>query len=289
MTYRIQSKRPVHYRLQRALGEFAKYAALSIISVFFLIPWAWMLSTSLKNPQELSVYPPVWIPHPIRWDNFAIALSRSGFAKYVGNTLRIAALTVLGAVLSNSTVAYSTSILRWKGQNVLFALILATMMLPGAVTFIPLYVIFRHLGWLNTFRPLIVPAFFGNAYFIFLLRQFFLTLPPELADAARIDGCSDLGILWRIILPLSRPALAVIALFQFIGSWNDYFGPLIYLSDENKYTVALGIANMRTAYGLINFAWVMAATTMSVAPIVILFFFAQRTFIQGISLTGLKQ
>jgi multiple sugar transport system permease protein len=289
VTYRVQSKRPVHYGLQRALGEFAKYAALSIISVFFLIPWAWMLSTSLKNPQELSVYPPVWIPHPIRWDNFATALSRSGFAKYVGNTLRIAALTVLGAVLSNSTVAYSISVLRWKGQNVLFALILATMMLPGAVTFIPLYVIFRHLGWLNTFRPLIVPAFFGNAYFIFLLRQFFLTLPPELADAARIDGCSDFGILWRIILPLSRPALAVIALFQFIGSWNDYFGPLIYLSDENKYTVALGIANMRTAYGLINFAWVMAATTMSVAPIVILFFFAQRTFIQGISLTGLKQ
>lgn len=277
------------YVLSRVVGSILKYLILLVLSVFFLIPWIWMISTSLKNPHELSVFPPIWIPDPIRWDNYPIALTRSGFLRYVGNTLQIAVLVVLGAVLSNATVAYSLSVLRWKGRNALFALILATMMLPGAVTFIPLYVIFRNLGWLNTFKPLIVPSFFASAYYVFLLRQFFLTLPPELADAARIDGCSDLGILWRVILPLVRPALAVIALFQFIGAWNDYFGPLIYLSDQSKYTVALGIANMRVAYGMMNFAWVMAATTMSVTPIVILFFLAQRTFIQGISLTGLKQ
>jgi multiple sugar transport system permease protein len=275
--------------VNRAFGTLLKYLVLVVLSVFFLIPWIWMISTSLKNPQELSVFPPIWIPNPIRWDNYSTALVRSGFLQYVTNTLQVAALGVVGAVLSNTLVAYSLSVLRWKGRNYLFAAIVSTMMLPGAVTFIPLYVIFRNLGWLNTFNPLVIPAYFGSAYFIFLLRQFFLTLPPELSDAARIDGCSDLGILLRVTLPLVRPALAVIALFQFIGAWNDYFGPLIYLSDQNKYTVALGIANMRVAYGMMNFAWVMAATTMSVAPIVLLFFVAQRTFIQGISLTGLKQ
>jgi len=172
--------------------------------------------------------------------------------------------------------------------DTVFAIVLATMILPGFVTFIPLYIVFHRLGWINTYAPLVVPVFLANPFFVFLLRQFFMGLPTELSDAARVDGASELGTFWMVILPLAKPALAVVALFQFIGSWNDYFGPLIYLSDKSLYTVSLGIANMRGSYGFNNYAWIMAATVMSIVPIIVLFFFAQRTFIEGIALTGLK-
>jgi multiple sugar transport system permease protein len=247
-----------------------------------------MISTSLKSPRQLLVYPPIWIPDPIQWDNYPTAITSSGLLLYTGNTLQIAVLSVVGSLLSNTVAAYGFARLRWRGRDALFALALATIMLPGAVTLIPLYITFRQLDWLNTYLPLIVPTFFGNAFYLFLLRQFLMTIPQELSDAARIDGCSDLGILRRILLPLMKPALAVVALFEFIHHWNDIVGPLIYLSDKEKYTIALGIATMRADYGMSNFAWIMAAATLSVIPIVVLFFFAQRTFIQGITLTGLK-
>jgi multiple sugar transport system permease protein len=265
-----------------------KYALLLLFSAFFIVPWIWMISTSLKNPQELALWPPVWIPNPIRWDNYVLAFQQAPFLRYTLNTLTIAVPAVIGAVISNSLVAYGFARIQWPGRNIVFALVLATLMLPGFVTFIPLYITFRKLNWINTYLPLIVPSFLGNAFFIFLLRQFFLRLPEELSDAARVDGASEWTIFSRIMLPLARPAIAVVALFQFIGSWNDYFGPLIYLSDKSKYTISLGIANMQSSYGFSNFAWIMAATTMSVIPIIVLFFFAQRTFIEGIALTGLK-
>jgi multiple sugar transport system permease protein len=195
---------------------------------------------------------------------------------------------VIGALLSNAVVAYGFARVRWLGRDLLFGVLLATLILPGFVTFIPLYLIFKQLNWINSYLPLVAPTFFANPFFVFMLRQFFMTLPEELSDAARVDGASEFRIFSQIILPLARPALATVALFQFIGSWNDYFGPLIYLNDKALYTISLGIANMRSTYGFSNFAWIMAATCMSVLPIIVLFFFAQRTFIEGITLTGLK-
>jgi multiple sugar transport system permease protein len=282
------SARPAQVGAASVLANVLRYGLLLALSAVFILPWIWMITTSLKNPSELAVWPPVWIPKPIRWDNYALAFQQAPFLRYLLNTLTIAVPSVIGALLSNSLVAYGFARVRWPGRDIVFALVLATLMLPGFVTFIPLYVIFRKLNWINTYLPLIVPAFLGNAFFIFLLRQFFMRLPEELSDAARVDGASEWKIFWRIMLPLARPALAVVALFQFLGSWNDYFGPLIYISDKSKYTISLGIANMQSSYGFSNFAWIMAATCMSVLPIIVLFFFAQRTFIEGIALTGLK-
>ena len=284
----VRRPTPTSVRLTRGLTTTAKYTVLILLSCFFILPWAWMITTSLKNPEELAVYPPIWIPNPIRWDNYASALAQADFALYLRNTLAIAIPSVIGAVLSNALVAYGFARVHWPGRDIVFSIVLATMILPGFVTFIPLYLTFNKLGWINTYLPLIVPSFLGSPFFIFLLRQFFMGLPEELSDAARVDGASEARIFTQIILPLAKPSLAVIALFQFIGSWNAFFGPLIYLNDASKYTISLGIANMRTVYGFMNFGWIMAATVMSVAPIIVLFFFAQRTFIEGIALTGLK-
>lgn len=279
----------VRARPLRMAGGVAKHGILLFFSAWFLIPWVWMLSTSLKGPRQLLLYPPVWIPSPIVWSNYVTAVTHSGLLQFGRNTVEIAILATLGELVSSSLAAYGFSRLRWPGRNVVFAIVLATMMLPGSVTFIPLYITFRRLGWLNTYLPLIVPAFFAsNAFYVFLLRQFFMTIPEEICDAARIDGAGDGGILWRIVLPLSKPALAVVALFEFVFQWGDLFGPLIYLSSKSKYTIALGIASMQGSYGFTNFAWIMAATILSILPIIVLFFFAQRTFIQGITLTGLK-
>lgn len=264
------------------------YVVLIALSCFFVLPWIWMFSTSLKSPQELNVWPPIWIPNPPRWDNYIHAFNEAQLDIYAINTFKVTISSVVGAVLSNALIAYGFACIDWPGRDAVFGIVLATMILPGFVTFIPLYIIFRKINWINTFYPLVVPVWLGNPFFIFLLRQFFMGLPEELSDSARVDGASELRIFAQIALPLARPALAVVALFQFISSWNAYFGPLIYLSDGSKWTITLGIANMRTAYGFSNFAWIMAATTISTIPIIMLFFFTQRTFIEGVTLTGLK-
>ena len=270
-------------------AEFvSKYGILLLFSLFFLLPWAWMISTSLKNPEELVVFPPIWIPDPVRWDNYLLAFNEGELGIFLFNTVLVTVPSVIGAVISNALAAYGFARIEWPGRDYVFAVVLATLILPDFVTFIPLYLVFRNLDWINTYLPLIVPTFLGNPFFIFLLRQFFMGLPAELSDAAHVDGASEFRIFTQIVLPLAKPSLAVVALFQFIGSWNDYFGPLIYLNDTAKYTISLGIANMSNSYGFMNFAWIMAATCLSILPIVILFFFAQRTFIEGIALTGLK-
>ncbi len=284
----VTHKSTAVYRIKSGLTEGMKYGVLIFFSLFFILPWVWMLSTSLKNPQELVLWPPIWIPDPIRWDNYAQAFKQAALGRYIINTLSIALPSVAGAVVSNALVAYGFSRVKWPGRDAVFGIVLATLILPGFVTFIPLYIIFSRLHWINTYLPLIVPVFLANPFYIFLLRQFFMGLPVELSDAARVDGASELETFWKIILPLAKPALAVVALFQFIGSWNDYFGPLIYINDTELFTVTLGIANMRGTYGFMNYAWIMAATVITVLPIVILFFFAQRTFIEGIALTGIK-
>jgi len=260
---------------------------LVLAGLSFLIPFLWMLSTSLKIDEQIFTFPPVYIPNPFVFSNYPRAITFIPMIKYFWNTMQISLLATLGVVISCSLVAYSLSRLQWKGRDALFILTLATMMLPFAVTMIPLFVVFKTFGWINTFAPLVVPHFFGSAFYIFLLRQFFMTIPQDLSDAARIDGASELGIFARIILPLTRPALATIALLQFLGSYRDFMGPLIYLTNESTYTLSIGLT-MFSSEHTTEWSLLMAASVIMTAPIIVLFFFTQRTFVQGITLTGIK-
>jgi multiple sugar transport system permease protein len=257
------------------------------IGLFFALPFYWLASTALKTDQQIFKIPPVWIPDPVVWENFPRALTYVPFARLTFNTLIICVLTMIGTILSCSMVAYSLAKVPWRGRNWIFYSLLATMILPGQVTMIPTFTIFKALGWIGTPLPLIVPSFFGSAFYIFLLRQFFMTIPAELSDAARLDGCSDWMIFRRIVLPLSKPALATVGLFTFLGNWNDFLGPLLYLNDERTYTLAMGLQRFVSQHGA-EWAMLMAASTIMTIPIIVLFFFAQRTFIQGISTTGMK-
>jgi multiple sugar transport system permease protein len=275
----------IHRR--RLVRRAAIYATLVLVGLVFLLPFAWMVSTSVKPNDQVFVYPPQWIPEPILWDNYVDALTEVPFLSYFRNTVFISSMTIVGNLLSCSLVAYGFSRVRWFGRDAVFLIVLATMMLPTATTLVPLYVIFRKLGWMGTFNPLVVPPFFGTAFFIFLLRQFFMTIPMDLSDAARIDGENEFGIFWRIILPLSKPALATVALFSFLWSWSDFFGPLIFLTNENLYTISLGLVQFQSRY---DTAWgqVMAASTVFTLPVLILFFVSQRQFVEGVTVTGLK-
>ena len=264
------------------------HAALVLFSATFLTPLIWMIAASFKgNAQILQEFPPRWLPDPWVFENYPDGLTFIPFGRYLFNTLAICTGTVLGTLLSCSLVAYGLARVRWGGARLLFAIVLATMMLPFQVTMVPLFVVFARVGWVDTFLPLIVPHFFGNAFFIFLMRQFFLGIPRELTDAAKIDGATDWDVYWRVILPLSKPVLATVGLFAFLNAWNDYIGPLIYLADESKYTLSLGLATFSSQYGSYP-GMLMAVTTVMTVPIIILFFFTQRTFIQGITLSGIK-
>ncbi len=276
-------------RFTRLVMRVIVFLMLSLTAVAFLLPLAWMVSTSLKPKSQIFVYPLVWIPDPPMWGNYARALNNPSFKflLFLKNSLYYAVLSTIGIVLSSSLVAYAFARLRWWGRNFWFIVTLATMMVPYPVTMIPLYLIFSKIGWVNSFKPLIVPNFMGAAFFIFLLRQFFLTIPMDLSDAARIDGASELRIYWHVVMPLAKPALATVALFTFLYCWNDFLGPLIFLTDGSKYTLAVGLAAFRGQYRT-QWDLMMAASTVVVAPIVVVFFFAQRQFIEGITLTGIK-
>jgi len=274
-------------KAQDALTHAVTYLILCAGAVVVLMPLAWMISTSLKRRGDVFLFPPRWIPDPVMWSNYPTALTMVPFDQFFKNTFTIAFLGVLGETVSSAVVAYSFARLRWKGRDTLFMLVLATMMLPGQVTMIPIFVIFTRLHWVNTFKPLIVPSWFGVPFYIFLLRQFFLTISVELDDAAAIDGCSKLGAFWRIILPLSKPVLASVAIFSFQFYWNDFFHPLLYLHDKRLFTVALGLRFFQGHYGT-DWHYLMAASLVVMLPLVIVFFFAQRIFIQGIVYTGVK-
>ena len=222
-----------------------QHVFLIALGVSFLLPFYWLIATSLKTDAQVFALPPVWLPHPLKWSNYPAALTYIPFLRYTINTLVICALSVVGALFSNSLVAYSFSRIKWPGRDIVFVMLLATLMIPWPVTLIPVFSIFKGLGWVNTIKPLVVPAFFGNAFFIFMLRQFFRSIPYELSEAAKLDGCSELEIYWHVILPLARPALAMVALFTFIGAWNDFIGPLIYLNDDLKYTLLARAAAVR--------------------------------------------
>jgi ABC-type glycerol-3-phosphate transport system permease component len=277
------------------LREILKYSVLLVLSVTYVLPFFWMISSSIKNDAQVYVVPPIWIPNPAFWDNFVNAWNSQPFNLYVFNTVvRYAVPYMFATVLSSAIVAYGFSRIKWPGRDILFYVCLATMMVPFQVQMVPLFIIFKQFGWINTFLPLVVPAFFGSPVYIFMLRQFFRTIPAELAEAARIDGANEFGILFRIILPLSRPALVVVAMFSFIGAWNDYLGPLIYVHDKSKLVLALGVENMRRAMMFNStisnaYPYLMAVSTIVVLPILIMFFFGQKTFIEGISMTGIKE
>jgi multiple sugar transport system permease protein len=267
--------------------QLIAYALLIGLSIVFIIPFLWLVTTSVKPDDQILHYPPIWIPHPFNWRNYADGLTAIPFALYLRNTLIICTAVVAGTTLSSSMVAYGLSRIPWKGRDVLFYTLVGTMLLPPQVTMVPVFSIFKNLGWLDTYLPLTFPAFLGGAFNVFLLRQFFRSIPVELTEAARMDGATELDNYWRIVLPLAKPALWTVGLFAFIGAWNDYLGPLIYLFDDRKYTLSLGLAMFRNQYGA-EWGQMMAVSTVVTVPLVILFFFTQRTFVQGITMTGIK-
>ena len=270
--------------------------ALLLICIGFALPFIWMLSTSLKTLDRTMELPPRFIPSPVVPQNYLTVINhpKLDFALLARNTLVIAVLSVLGTTISSALVAYGFAKIRFRGSNTMFAVMLATMAIPFPVTMVSLFSIFRWLGdntpipFLGTLTPLWLPAWFGSAFNIFLLRQFFLTLPHDLSEAARVDGCSEWGIFRRVILPLSRPALAVVALFTFMGAWNDFLGPLVYSQNPSQYTLALGLQTFQSQHGGTEWNLLMAASVLVILPVIILFFLAQRTFIQGIATTGMK-
>jgi multiple sugar transport system permease protein len=275
-------------RREGSIGwRVAAYALLVGLSATYLLPLLWMIATSLKTGPQSIQTPPSLIPNPLVWDNYPTALAKLGLGQALTNSMIYAIPSVIGTLISSSLVAYGFARISWPGRDAMFIVLLATMMLPSQVTFIPLYVIYAKLGWVGTYLPLIVPTFLGNPFFIFLLRQFFRSIPADLSDAARIDGASELRILTRIVIPLSVPALITVGLFTFIDKWGDFFGPIVYLRDPKLYPLSVAVQTFQSSHKT-DWPLSMAASVVIAAPLVIIYFFAQRKFIEGITLTGIK-
>lgn len=275
---------------KRKVSRFFIYLILISSSAVMIIPFVWMLSTSLMNETEMFRIPPVWIPQPPRFANYAETWQALPFTTFFRNTIVLTVGRLLPLLFSCSLVAYGFARLRARRKNLLFIVMLSTMMLPYQVTMIPLYILFARLGWVNTYLPLIVPSLFGTPFYIFMLRQFFMTIPIEYDESARIDGASSFQIFYKIILPLSKPALVAMSVFIFMWSWNDFFTPLIYLHKTAQYPLALGLQLFRT-YGEYSTRWdyIMAGSVLMAIPPLVLFFFGQRYFVQGVTVTGLKE
>jgi multiple sugar transport system permease protein len=271
----------------RGWSKVLRYGLLVLAGVLFLAPVFWMISSALKPDYEIFATPPSLWPAQPRWQNFVDALTALPFGRFAVNTLIIALGSIAGHLLSCSIVAYGFARLRAPGKGFFFVLLLSTLMLPYPVTMVPLFIIFARIGLINSFAPLILPTFFGNAFYIFLLRQSFKQVPPDLEDAAKIDGASTFQVLRDIILPLSRPALVTVAIFTFQAAWNDFLAPLIFLHDQSLYTLQLGLSLFRGAYN-VQWAFLMASSLVVTLPVIVLFFFAQRSFIEGVGFTGTK-
>lgn len=277
-------------RWARHIYHFAHFAVLSLVSVFMLIPFLWMLSTSLKEPAKVFVFPPELIPSPVRFENYLEVLRTTPFHLFYFNSFYIAVLVTAGTVLFSSLAGYSFGKIPFKGRNVVFLLLLSTMMIPNEVTAIPMFLFMRELGLINTHVPLIILPIFaaGGVFGVFVMRQFFLGVPKELEEAAMIDGCSRFRIYWNIMLPLAKPAIATLTIFTFLTSWNDFFDPLIFLSARKLMTLPLALSLFTDEAGT---AWhlLMSASVMATLPLLLVFFFAQKQFIEGVSMTGLKE
>lgn len=280
---------------QKKFSLATVHIVLIVMSLIFVSPLLWMVTTAIKPIEETMTATPTLLPSKFLWDNFPKAVTYGSkelgyipFLLYARNTLMVTLLCVAGSVCSNAVVAYAFARLRWPGRDAFFAVTLATMMVPFPVLMVPTFGLFKWLGWVGSFRPLWVPAFFGSAFSIFLLRQFFRTIPMELSEAAKIDGCSEVRIFTDVLLPLAKPALAVVALFTFMGTWNDFMGPMIYLSDQETFTLSLGLQAYQSQHGGTQWNLLMAAATVVILPVIVVFFFAQKMFIQGIATSGLK-
>lgn len=274
----------------RMVSRLATHAVLIAMALLMIFPLIWLVSTSLKHPSKQMLWPPQIIPNPVYIQNYRDLFVLAPMGNYLFNSFKISILSVIGVCFSSSLAAFAFARMRFRGSRVLFAILLATMMLPYAVTIIPTFVIMKNLGWLNTHYPLIVPSFFGSAYFVFLLRQTYRVVPQDLFDAATIDGAGFFQIYWKIFVPLGMPALVTVALFAFLGSWNDLFGPLIYLSSQEKMTVSLGLTYLRgrAGTGVERVGVIMAGSMLGVVPMLVLYSFGQKYFVQGLAKTGLK-
>lgn len=267
--------------------KISAFLVTLIVAILFTLPIFWMVSSSLKDSNSIFKVPPDWIPNPFRWRNYWDATQFIPFATYMKNTLIIAVLSAIGAMLSTPSVAYAFAKMKWPGRNLMFLVVLSTLMLPFQVQIIPLYVLFKNMDWLNTYLPLIVPNFFSSALYIFMLRQFMSGVPQSVIEAAFIDGAGHGKILRAIMVPFCLPAIFTIGLFTFLASWTDFFGPLIFLNRVEKFTLSLGLQQYSSIHHT-EWGYLMAASVMFTLPILVLFFFTQRSFILGISFKGVK-
>jgi multiple sugar transport system permease protein len=274
-------------RRRSFLISVANHSVAIALAAIFLMPFAFIVLTSLMTQQQALTRD--LIPHPFVWSNYVNIFREEPILLYAKNTFVYSIVATFGVVISSVPVAYALSVIKWKGQRAVFLLVIATMMLPAQVTIVPLYLVFVKMHWVGTLRPLIVPAFFGDAFSIFLLRQFFLTIPEDLVDAARVDGANDLQILWNLVVKLAKPAIAAVALFQFLFCWNDFFGPLLYTLNNNRiWTLSVGLSQFTTTHRGVLWNYQMAASVLFMAPVILLFLLAQRAFIEGVTLTGVK-
>jgi multiple sugar transport system permease protein len=286
------SERTVPFYKTKSFGRGIKniivYTLLIVLSLVFIFPFFWMVTSSLKANDQIFMWPPQWLPNPVVWQNYVDAFNNPylPFAKFFQNTMIIEVGVMVGKLLSCVLVAYGFARLRAPGKDFIFGILLATFMLPGAVILIPKYILFNYMGWIDTFLPLIVPSWLGESYAIFLMRQFFMSIPVEYEEAARMDGANTFQIIRNIIVPLSTPILAVIMVLTFKDVWNDFFGPLLYLNDASKYTLSIGLAYFNGQY-VVQMSLLMAAATVMMLPLVVVFFFGQKAFVEGISLTGI--
>jgi multiple sugar transport system permease protein len=279
-------------RLLRRIGGITRdtlsYIVLSAITIAMAVPFVWMISSSLKAQGYIFIYPPQWIPNPIRWQNYIDVMRQMPFAQFFFNSTKIAVLATVGQLLTCSLTAYVFARSVFPGRDLLFKILLATMMVPSQVTMIPVFIVIYRIGLMDTHLALWGPAFLGGAYGTFLLRQFFLTLPSELEDAARIDGCNRFGIWWRIFLPLSKPALTTLAIFVFMGQWNNLLGPVLYLSSKKKMTLTIGLAMFYHQWGATPWNLVMAGAVLSIIPVLVIFALGQEYFVKGMIMSGIK-
>lgn len=281
----VKVKKYASLKRTTKIKNIASYAVLILVGAILITPLLWMVFTSLKPMEEIVQFPPTFFPETIHWENYAEAIRSFPFWQYVKNTLFITTLVVIGNVLSNSFIAYGFVKLNFPGKKIFFALVLSTMMIPGFVTMIPQYVLFSKIGWVGTYLPLIVPSFFGSAFNIFLMRQFYLSINDELIEAAEMDGANHLYIWSHLMIPLTKPALITIAINSFNAAWNDFLGPLLYIQDQDKYTLQIGLQVFQNQ-STTQWNYLMAGATLVLLPTILLFFFAQKYFIEGMDLTG---
>jgi multiple sugar transport system permease protein len=289
MTVAATANKKSYYQSRRTKQLAAKWIVTIILlvgSFMFLMPFWWMIQTSLKSLNEVVQYPPTWFPKKFVWDNYLEAWTAGNFALYSMNSLFIASVAVIAHVISNSFIAYGFAKIRFPGKGLLFSIILGTMIIPSFVTLIPQYILFSKIHWVGTYLPLVVPGFFGSAFHIFLIRQFYLTIPNDLIEAAKIDGASHVYIWRSIMMPLAKPAIATVAIGTFTGAWNDFIGPLIYVNDEARYTLQLGLQVFKVSSGVNQWHLLMAGSVMVMLPVIALFFIFQRYFIEGMNISA---